>query len=68
MLAGSISVQPLRLDIHVYSEQPDERFVFINMSKYRAGETTNEGPVINEINAAGVVLSYQGRNFLLMRD
>jgi general secretion pathway protein B len=68
LLDGAISVQPLRLDIHVYSEQADERFVFINMSKYSEGERIGEGPKVTEINNAGVVLNHQGRDFLLLRE
>lgn len=68
LLDGAISVQPLRLDIHVYSEQADERFVFINMSKYSEGERISEGPKVTEINNAGVVLNHQGRDFLLLRE
>lgn len=68
MLDGSVSVQPLRLDIHVYSDNADERFVFINMSKYREGDRTSEGPTVTEINTAGVVLNHQGRDFLLLRE
>ncbi|MDP6435769.1 MAG: general secretion pathway protein GspB [Gammaproteobacteria bacterium] len=68
LLDGSITLQPLRLDIHVYSEKPGERFVFINMSKYHEGERTSEGPTVTEINTAGVVLNHQGRDFLLLRE
>jgi len=67
-LAGSISLPPLHLDIHVYSEKPAERFVFINMRKYREGEKLNEGPTINTITDEGVVLRHQGRDFLLKRQ
>jgi general secretion pathway protein B len=67
-LAGSISLPPLHLDIHVYSEKPAERFVFINMRKYREGEKLNEGPMINTITDEGVVLRHQGRDFLLKRQ
>jgi general secretion pathway protein B len=67
-LAGSISLPPLHLDIHVYSEKPAERFVFINMRKYREGEKLSEGPTINTITDEGVVLRHQGRDFLLKRQ
>jgi len=64
-LAGSMTLPPLRIDIHVYSDMPAERFVFINMDKYREGDTLNEGPGVEAITESGVVLSYQGREFLL---
>jgi len=67
-LAGSINLPPLHLDIHVYSEQPAERFVFVNMNKYREGDTLSEGPVVDAITDAGVVLVHQRRSFILTRD
>jgi general secretion pathway protein B len=67
-LAGTISLQPLHLDIHVYSALPAERFVFINMRKYHEGDTLNEGPALDAITNEGVVLTHQGRSFILTRD
>ena len=64
-LAG---VPELHLDIHVYNSDPDDRFVFINMSKLREGSHLSEGPVVVKITPAGVVLSHQGQSFLLPRD
>ena len=58
----------LHLDIHVYSVQADERFVFVNMSKYKEGTTLNEGPRIVEIATDGLVLDYFGTRFLLARE
>lgn len=55
----------LRLDVHVFSEQPRDRFVLINLQKYREGEQLQEGPVLDEITAEGIVLSLQGRQFLV---
>lgn len=67
-LAGSISLSPVRIDMHVYSPLPTERFVFINMNKYREGDTLREGPVLTEITEDGVILAHQGRSFLLTRE
>ena len=65
---GTLNLPDMHLDIHVYSENPEDRFVFINMSKYRERSNTKEGPQVSEITADGVVLDYQGRTFLLPRD
>lgn len=65
---GSIQTPDLHLDIHVYSETPTERFVFINMSKYREKERLAEGPVIREIIPNGVVLEQGRHRFLLPRE
>ncbi len=67
-LEGTLQIAQLHLDIHVFSEDPAERFVFINMNKHREGSTTPEGPVVREIRNDGVVLEYQGRLFLLPRE
>ena len=65
---GSITLPELHLDIHVYSEVPEDRFVFINMSKQREKSQLNEGPTVDEITPDGVVLDYRGTTFLLPRD
>ncbi len=67
-LDGSLQIAELHLDIHVFSEIPTDRFVFINMVKHREGSRTDEGPVVREIRADGVILEYQGRIFLLPRE
>lgn len=65
---GTLQIAEMHLDIHVFSEVPAERFVFINMNKHREGSRTTEGPVVREIRTDGVVLEYQGRVFLLPRE
>jgi general secretion pathway protein B len=65
---GSIVLPELHLDIHVYSEAPADRFVFINMSKQREKSQLSEGPLVEEITPDGVVLAYRGKSFLLPRD
>ncbi len=65
---GIVSLPELHLDIHVYSDVPEDRFVFINMAKQREGTRLSEGPVVAEITPDGVVLNYQGTLFLLPRE
>lgn len=65
---GSLQLPDLHLDIHVYSERPAERFVFVNMGKYKEKETLSEGPAVREIIPEGVVLEHRGQRFLLPRD
>ena len=66
--AGQLQLPEMHLDIHVYSGQPADRFVFVNMSKYTEGSTLNEGPSITDITPDGVVLDYFGTRFLLPRE
>jgi len=65
---GTLQITELHLDIHVYSEDPAERFVFINMTKHRERSTLDEGPVVVEITPDGVILEHQGTTFLLPRE
>lgn len=65
---GSIQLAELHLDIHVYSETPADRFVFINMVRHREKSRLAEGPVVQEITPEGVILDYSGTRFLLPRE
>ena len=65
---GALTLPELHLDIHVYSETPEDRFVFINMSKQREKSQLSEGPVVREITPDGVILEHSGTTFLLPRD
>lgn len=55
----------LVLNAHYYSEDPDERFVLLNMKKYVAGERTAEGPDLEAITREGVILTVPEGRFRL---
>jgi general secretion pathway protein B len=61
------SLPPLHLDVHGYAQKPSDRFVVINMQRYRTGDTLKEGPKIIAITPQGVILDYNGQRFLLPR-
>jgi len=65
---GTIRLPELHLDIHVYSDAPADRFVFINMVRHREGSRLAEGPLVKEITPQGVILDYSGTEFLLPRE
>jgi general secretion pathway protein B len=65
---GRLALPDLHVDIHVYSEAPKDRFVFINMTKHNEGSRLAEGPVVEEITTDGVVLNQNGTLFLVPRD
>ena len=65
---GSLTLPALHVDVHVYSESPTDRFVFINMTKHKEGSVLAEGPRVQRITPEGVVLSQNGITFLLPRD
>jgi general secretion pathway protein B len=59
------NIPQLRLDLHVYAQRPEERFVMINMKKLREGDTLPEGVRVEQITPEGVILSHSGSRFLL---
>ena len=63
--APGARIPPLRLDLHVYADHPQDRFVMINMRKLREGDSLPDGVRVESITADGVVLSYNGSRFLL---
>ena len=65
---GTIVLPELHVDVHVYSEVSEDRFVFINMNKHTEGSRLVEGPLVKEITRDGVVLDQNGITFLLPRD
>jgi general secretion pathway protein B len=68
LVAGGTNLPDLRLDIHVYSPNPSERFVYVNMRKYTEGQSLNEGATVERITSEGVVLNRNGLRFLLPRQ
>lgn len=67
-LTGAQSLPDLHLDVHVFATQARERFVYINMRKYKEGATLQEGPLVTHIRRDGVVLDFHGLKFLLPRQ
>lgn len=65
--SGRLNLPPLALELHVWSERPASRFVFINSTRYREGERLAEGPLVEQITSGGVVLSQGGERFVLSR-
>lgn len=55
----------LTLNMHVYSDNPDERFVLINMHKYREGQEMEEGPTVERIVPKSAILGVPAGRFLL---
>jgi general secretion pathway protein B len=54
-----------RLDLHVYSDDPQSRFILVNLKKYREGERLESGLVLEEVLPEGMVMSYRGERFLV---
>jgi general secretion pathway protein B len=57
----------LHIDMHVYANNPKDRFVLINMHKYTEGQLMSEGPRLDEITPEGVTLFFKGQQLSLPR-
>ena len=55
----------LHLDVHAYNKDPAERFVVINLQRYRVGDQLAEGLKLVDILPQGAVLEFRGTTFLL---
>ena len=51
------------ISVHVYSDNPAERFVFVNSRKMMEGERTSEELTVEEIHPDGIVFSFDGQRF-----
>ncbi len=60
-------VPSLNINVFVYSDVPEERFVIVNMNKYQSGEKVDNGPEILEIRSDSLVLEYLGQKFQVKR-
>lgn len=63
-----MNLPAMKVDLHVYAARREDRFVFINLAKYREGQRLTEGPLVEEITNDGVILQYQGERFLIPRS
>ena len=62
------SVPKLTINVFVYSDDPQESFVMIDMVKVKTGQTIQEGMVLKEIRPDSLVVDYQGRTFQIARS
>lgn len=61
------TVPKININVFVYANDPSDRFVLIDMVKYRPGQNTNDGVGIVEIKQDGLVVRYDGRIFKVER-
>lgn len=61
-----LQVPPLTMNVHVYAGQPENRFVLINMQRVEEGDEI-EGVIARAIRPDGILLEFQGHEFLLRR-
>jgi len=51
------------LDVHVYADDPQRRFIMVNLQKYREGDTLENGARLEEIQPASIQLYFEGTRF-----
>jgi len=61
--AVASSLPEIKMALHYYTADPQSRFARINDKTLREGQFLSEGVKVEEINAGGVVMSYQGYRF-----
>ena len=66
--APGANLPELKLDLHAYSTNPADRFVFLNMVKLKEGQSSPAGVRVEAITPDGAVLSWQGSRFFLQRQ
>ncbi|HTV78538.1 MAG TPA: general secretion pathway protein GspB [Steroidobacteraceae bacterium] len=66
--APGASLPDLTLNLHSYSTNPADRFIFLNMAKLREGETSPQGVRVESITPEGAILSWHGSRFMLQRQ
>ena len=62
------SLPPLRLSMHVFAGDPQQRFVILNDSRLAEGEKTSDDVTLREVRKDGAVLEFQGQRFFFPRD
>jgi general secretion pathway protein B len=61
------TVPKLTINVFVYSEQPEDCFVMIDMVKYKAGQQIMDAMILKEIRPDSLVIVYQNRAFQIER-
>jgi general secretion pathway protein B len=58
----------LHIDLHVYANNPRERFVLINMHRYTEGQQLPSGGTIEQITPQGVIVYQNGSRYQIDRQ
>jgi len=60
------SLSGYEVNVHVFDDNPERRFVLINMGKYKEGDRiADNGPLVEEITREGVIVDYGSGRALL---
>ena len=65
-LSSRDNLSQYEVNVHVFDDNPEQRFVLINMDKYKEGDrVANNGPIVDEITREGVIVDYGSGKVLL---
>jgi general secretion pathway protein B len=56
-------LNPPRLDVHVYDDEPSRRFILVDLRKFVEGDTLDSGAKLEKIQPDSIQLYYQGTRF-----
>lgn len=60
-------IPPIKVNVHAYSQLPQEQFVIVGTVRYRPGEQMGDDLVLEEVTRDGLVLRFQDQPFRLLR-
>ncbi len=59
------NIPPIKLTVHIYDPEPENRMILLNGAKYSVGDVIEEVITVEDIVKEGVVLSFQDNKFLI---
>ncbi len=63
--SSNLEIANIKIDVHMYSETPSKRFVYINSARYGEGSMISNGIFLNEITENGIILNNHGTLYRL---
>jgi general secretion pathway protein B len=57
------TLRQMRIDVHVFAAAPGDRFVMINLRKFREGDDVSPELYLERITREGMVMVYRGQRF-----
>ena len=61
------TVPKLNINVFVYSQQPEERFVMVDMVKYKQGQQMKDAMLLKEFRPDSLVINYKNQTFKIKR-
>ncbi len=62
------NVPQLEINVYVYSDSEENRFIMVSMRKHRIGQEIASGMLLRDIQPDGIVVEYRGKRFKIRRS